>query len=160
MKKLNAMLILILCILLSSGTAQGAVDTKTTVKAGPGVGIPYGALGGNIEISPSDYFSLLAGTGVTEAGFTWVVGAPIYFTDRNQKIRPHLGYYRGTVAVETIRSYYVDDYENIDGTAAGFGIAFNINKHVSLDGEIIYILSNDPDLTLDSPFKIAFGVHF
>ena len=161
MKIFTGTLLLLLLTFSLTVNAQAVTDSSLDVKVGPGVGIPYGGVvGGNIEISPFDYFSLLAGVGITQADLGWVVGGRIYLTDRNHRVRPHLGYYAGTVAVEKIQYYYYDDYKNIDGTAAGFGITFNIKEHLSLDGEIIYILSNQSNLTLDSPVKIAFGVHF
>ena len=129
-----------------------------SVSFGPGLGIPYGIIGGNLEVDFFDYFGICAGVGLSPEGLGSAIGGRIYLAGPDSRVRPRLGYYRGTVgAVE----YAWDEYEDVKGNAAGLGLLIRINDKIGIDGEIIYIESweytkEDPD----SRYKISVGVRF
>ncbi len=157
MKKLLISGLLLLLIIFGFATiALGAESDNVT--GGPGLGIPYGIIGGNLEVGFLDYFAVCAGLGLSPEGLGWCIGGRIYLAGSDSRVRPRLGYYRGIVgAVE----YAWNEYEDVKGNAAGLGMLIRINDRISIDGELIYIASWDyPDEEPDSRYKISVGARF
>lgn len=154
MKKVLISGLFLLIFFCVSTTTLGA----STVSFGPGLGIPYGIIGGNLEVGFFEYFGICAGVGISPEGIGSAIGGRIYLAGADTRVRPRLGYYRGTVgAIE----YAWDEYEDVRGNALGLGLLIKINDKISMDGEIIYIESweytkEEPD----SRYKIFVGVRF
>lgn len=156
MKKLLISGLLLLLVVIGFSTITLGATSESNIFIGPGAGIPYGGIGGNFEIGFSDYFAVCCGLGINPGGVDATFGTRIYLAGKDSRVRPRLGYYRGVVG-------YVDylwDYENIDGSAAGFGLLIKINDRVGIDGEVIYILDWDYDGDPDSRYKISVGARF
>lgn len=147
---------LILLFVFGFSTITLGATSESNILFGPGLGIPYGGIGCNLEISFLDFFAVCGGLGINPGGLDGTVGTRIYLAGIDSKVRPRLGYYRGVVG------YYDDwlDYENIDGSAAGLGLLFKITERFSIDGEVIYILDWDYDGEPDSRYKISVGARF
>ncbi len=161
MKKL---LVAVMLVLLLGLFGQNALAADAS--GGFGLGIPYGVVGGNMQVNLNDNFALSFGLGFTPADVAYAVGARVYLNDSSHPVRPRLGFYYGTVAYEDIVYYngwyFYEEEKNLDGTALGFGLEFGRVGGVRFDGELIYILScQDYEVDdLDSQVKISFGVHF
>lgn len=153
MKKVLISGLFLLIFFSVSTTTLGA----STVSFGPGVGIPYGVIGCNLEVDFFEYFGICAGVGISPEGIGSAIGGRIYLAGADSRVRPRLGYYRGTVgAVE----YAWDEYEDVRGNAIGVGLLIKINDRISMDGEIIYIESWEYAEEPDSRYKISVGVRF
>ncbi len=144
--------------------------TETSfLNAGVGIGIPYGVIGINIELNPllpgsigkaiHSYFSISIGSGFTNAGSSYSIGARIYPMQKDGKFIPRLGVYHGTVAVYNW-SYSAT---NLEGYAFSVGTLYNINAHLALDFDFIYIAEvfgwEMSELNA-SRFKVSFGVRY
>lgn len=156
MQKLLIGGLLLTLIVFGFSTITLGATSESNIAFGPGLGIPYGGIGCNLEISILDYFAVCGAFGFSPGGADVAFGTRIYLAGKDSKVRPRLGYYRGVVG------YYDDwlDYENIKGSAAGCGLQFKITERFGLDGELIYILDWDCDEDLDSRYKISFGARF
>ncbi len=121
------------------------VGKTSFLSTGIGIGIPYGAIGVNIEMNPllpgslgktlHNYFSISIGSGVTNAGNTYSFGARIYPLGKSGKYLPRIGIYEGTVAMYIGRS----NFFNLEGVAISAGILYKINNRISFDCDLVYI---------------------
>jgi hypothetical protein len=147
---------------------QSPAEKESHISAGIGLGIPYGVFGVNVEFSPLlagigesalfDYFSLSAGVGYSPGGLAYAFGCRIYPMGQKDKIRPRISGYYGIVA---LIEYYYDDYDRLEGFAFGGGGLYKINKKISADLEVLYILPNHySDYLEGGRIKLSFGARW
>ena len=137
-------------------TAQ-QTDTGLAVKAGVGMGVPYGILGLGIDIG-IPYFSLVAGVGTALEGVGWGTGVRVYFVDRTHRFRPHLTAMYGTTMIVKAR-----------GTVNGFAFYAGLDHDIGPRGGLILsygagVLTNEyPGWGIKDPrfsFKVMFGINY
>lgn len=144
---------------------QLPAEKESHISAGVGLGIPYGVLGVNVEFNPllpgiadatiQDYFSLSAGVGFSPAGLAYAFGLRIYPMGKEKRIRPRISGYYGIVAMI---EYYYGDYDRLEGFAFGGGALYKINRKISVDLEVLYIMPNDySDYIEGGRFKLSVG---
>ena len=142
---------------------------------GCGFGIPYGVLGGFIELSPISYFSLCGGLGTTLfSGWGWSVGTRLYFVERGYVVRPFASGYYGINGVISIRDQYYNSIfsETYPGFTFGGGLnlSFDEMRKHDIFVEVLYIINPeffdeadamkqtyDMDFYAVFPVKVAIG---
>ncbi len=149
-------IVVLLAIVLSAGfaSADGSTEPKH-IRAGFGLGIPYGVIGGNLEVSPIDHLALTAGLGITPGGPGWSIGGRAYLFGKDKTFRPRLSLLHGVVAVLETRGRGSSTYETITGNA--FGIGFEAG---GFDFDLIFPSGYDmPAGAVEegSDVKISFG---
>jgi hypothetical protein len=118
---------------------------------GVGVGIPYGAIGANLDcnIIP-DVLDLSLGVGV----YPWAddlahnIGLKLYFASKEKSFRPRLSCYYGTNTYVEEPSWFSDEYTAYNGVTIGIGasVAFGRTHRHGLDFDLMYIASTKADL--------------
>jgi hypothetical protein len=95
-----------------------------------GLGIPYGVLGGAVNLG-MDYVTLMAGGGTTiVAGAGYALGLRLYFLHSGHKLRPHLTGVWGTTA-----AYKISGSVDMKGTLRGFGFFAGLDHDVGEPGD-------------------------
>jgi hypothetical protein len=96
-----------------------------------GLGVPYGVLGGAINLG-MDYVTLMAGGGTTVvAGPGYALGLRVHFLDTSHRYRPHLTAVWGTTA-----AYKISGTVDMKGTLRGFGFFAGIDQDVGEPGDV------------------------
>jgi hypothetical protein len=146
------------------------------IGVGCGFGIPYGVLGGYLEVSPVSYLSICGGIGTTVlSGMGWSVGTKIYMMERGYVVRPFGSAYYGTNGVIYITDEYLNEIvsETYDGFSIGGGLNLSFDemrKHEILL-ELLYIinpeffdradaLKQSYDMTFYSVFPVKFAIGY
>ena len=153
-KKIFVLLVLsFLFIHLSFAQEAATVRDNSYLGIGLGLGIPYGVLGANVEVTPIDYFSISGGIGYAPGGVGYSVGARIYPLGRSKDFFPRIGAYYGIVgAIE----YWWTGWDPFDGFAVGAGgVWWKKGKKFSLDGEVIFIFASE--LASSPTIRVSFG---
>jgi hypothetical protein len=142
---------------------------------GLGFGIPYGILGGNLDINVAPNLDLSAGIGAAaSAGVGYSFGLKYFFTPIERTFRPRISAYYGTnTAVEaTTITFYSSSTEKktYSGLNLGLGAQFmwGETKSNGLDFDIIYIATTGLDLeewrdrgfTVEEPGKVKFSIGY
>jgi hypothetical protein len=136
------------------GTDQQTNDVNIFKKNsfGLGLGIPYGALGVNIDINAGSNLNLSLGIGTTIfAGIGYNVGFKYFFTPIERTFRPRVSAYYGINAIvlkEYIGIDKEDEGESYTGLSIGAGAQWMWGKTKSngLDFDIIYIATTGYDV--------------
>jgi len=137
------------------------VRDNSYLAIGPGFGIPYGIIGGSLEVTPDDHFSLSGGIGYCPGGVGYSFGARIYPVGRSRDFFLSIGAYYGIVAViETIGAYH--DYDHVGGFAFGVGgVWWKSKLKFSIDFDLMWVLPNWPSSVAKSdkgfPLRLSFG---
>ena len=152
-----SVLLLGLMFTLPVTTRAAGLDSSTEISCG--LGIPYGVAGGNFELKLQDKYGLCAGLGVSKAGAAWSVGGRFYFDGEIPKIQQYVGLYYGTVTIRETQFFNASStYDNIKGSAAGYGIDYQYSQNITLNGEFVYIVSQNDSGEPDSRYKISIGI--
>lgn len=166
MKK--AFVLLLFALLVGASFACAAeVGSKNNerFRAGLGIGVPYGVLGGNLEVFPVNLISLFLGLGATPAGAGWSIGARLYPFGSQKQFNPRLSVLHGVVAyLETKYWYGTSTYETIDGNALGLGFDWIFSNKYSLDFDVVFLDYSLPAGAKEQGGKtkisIGYGYHF
>ena len=154
-KLLIAGLMLIGLSTISSAHAQGEL------RAGLGIGIPYGILGGNLEYRADEVIALTGGVGINPAGLGWSVGARIYMPGMGN-FKPRLTALRGVVAMLETQYWNGDsDYESLVGEAFGIGFGWTMPSGYTLEFDLLSVSVDTPPGTIiedGGSVKISIGV--
>jgi hypothetical protein len=129
-----------------------------------GAGIPYGAFGSNVEASLIDSLALTGGFGISRGGTGWAVGGRVYPFSNEQKVRPRLSAFYGTVAtLEKKDSSGDSEYKNDTGAAYGVGFDWRVKKW-SFDFDLFYVDYSMPEgyekKGSDVKVSLGYGYHF
>lgn len=163
MKKLVTIGLIFLMIAITSTITLGA-DSESKIRVGLGSGDPYGNFGGNLEFFLGDYFAFSTGAGITPDGLGWSAGGRIYLTRKNCRVRPRLGYYLGSVYKKI--NYYINDtyidttYQTATANMAGIALDIKISDKVSLDPELLYVISDNADNEFRGDISLSMGIHW
>ena len=151
-------------------TEEQPVSPPNNARIGLGFGIPYGMLGVNFEVLPSDYFSILLGVGGYQGVLGLAVGLRGYVSPRSSIFRPRLTFLCGTVGVLTKTTYNYYNYKKsttrdpITGTALGVGFSWKYSPKWGMDFDILYPFFNKPVGTSQSDgtlkVSLGFGYYF
>ncbi|VAW87952.1 hypothetical protein MNBD_GAMMA18-1374 [hydrothermal vent metagenome] len=153
-KLLIAGLVLFGISTISSAHAQGEL------RAGLGIGIPYGILGGNLEYRANEVIALTGGVGINPAGLGWSVGARIYMPGMGN-FKPRLTALHGVVAILETRYWGGDsDYESLTGEAFGIGFGWTMSSGYTLEFDLLSVNADTPPGTIEKggSVKISIGV--
>ena len=157
----------VLIIFIFSSVIYSQESSQVVLKKnsfGVGLGIPYGVLGGNIDINVAPNLNLSAGIGTTVlAGIGYSCGFKYFFMPIERTFRPRVSAYYG---VNTMIEYIggSKDNESFSGVNLGVGAQWMWGKTKSkgLDFDIIYIATTGLDAEekgVEEPdkVKISFG---
>lgn len=152
-----------------------AQEEKSENSWGIGFGIPYGVLGGNIDINIAPNFNLSAGLGTTiVAGLGYNVGVKYFLSSIENSFRPRISAYYGVNAA-VLKEYpslldKEDDGEAFTGVSLGVGAQWmwGESKTSGLDFDIIYLASTGLDIDklkdegfmVDEPGKIKISIGY
>lgn len=104
-------------------------------KLGVGFGIPYGVLGGGLELGHT-YVTTTGGVGTTIfGGAGWSAGARVYFNRRAAKFRPFIAGVYGTTLVYDI---VVIGGEDLNGTLLGPAFYAGLDHDVGKPGAFVF----------------------
>ncbi|MFC2083539.1 hypothetical protein ACFLS9_00635 [Bacteroidota bacterium] len=132
---------------------------------GFGFGIPYGILGGNIDINVVPNLNLSAGIGSTIlAGIGYSFGIKYFFMPIEQTFRLRVSAYYGTnAAIE----YSGDSKDNESFAGLNLGVGFQMmwgeTKSNGLDFDIIYIATTGLDAKeegVEEPVKVKISLGY
>ena len=141
---------------------------------GIGLGIPYGVLGGNIDINVAPNFNLSAGIGTSiVAGLGYNIGLKYFFSSIKQSFRPRVSAYYG-INSAVLKKYpggiKEDEGEAFTGVSLGVGAQWmwGESKTSGLDFDIIYLASTGLDIDklkdegfdVDEPGKIKISIGY
>lgn len=165
MKKLIIIGIIFLMFAMTSTITLGA-DSESKIRVGLGSGDPYGNFGGNLEFLLGDYFAISTGAGITPDDLGWSAGGRIYLAPKDCRVRPRLGYYLGSVFKKTkqyeridgVRNYLDTTYQTATVNMAGIALDIKISDKVSLDPELLYVVSDDAEFNGD--ISLSMGIHW
>jgi len=149
-----------------------AQDEKSENTWGVGLGIPYGVLGGNIDINIAPNFNLSAGIGTSiVAGLGYNVGLKYFFSSVENSFRPRISAYYG-VNSAVLKKFpnKEDEGEAYTGASIGLGAQWmwGESKTSGLDFDIIYLASTGLDIDklkdegfdVDEPSKIKISIGY
>lgn len=129
---------------------------------GAGFGIPYGALGVNLEINVIPYLSLSGGFGTTVyAGVGWSAGARGYFIKPGHLWRPRISAFYGTNKIYS-EGRGNPNNKSYPGFTAGIGQIVLFKRH-GFDLDLMYIINSQIDNEHNedySKIKISVGYRF
>jgi hypothetical protein len=103
------------------------------VKAGAGLGIPYGILGVGAEVG-MPYISVLGGVGTAINGTGWSVGARAYVLPPGNYWRPHATLVYGTTATYDITVINGSVTTDNTGVLKGLGIYLGVDQDIGRPG--------------------------
>ena len=128
-------------------------NTFADTAAGPGIGIPYGILGINLNHKATDNIDLSLGLGTTILdGSAYSVGAKYYFEKEESGVR--LSAYYGTNAVIEANAdctglcFGFADYEKFEGLTVGIGWGRRPGKS-GWDVDVMYVVTTGADERID-----------
>ncbi len=153
-KLLIAALMLIGLSTISSAHAQGEL------KAGLGIGIPHGGLGGSLEYRANEVIALTGGVGINPAGLGWSVGARAYMPGMGN-FKPRLTALHGVVAILETRYWGGDsEYESLTGEAFGIGFGWTMSSGYTLEFDLLSVNVDIPPGTIGEggSVKVSIGV--
>jgi len=140
-----------------------------------GAGIPYGGIGGNLEMKIVSGLRLSAGFGsMLYAGVGWNLGLRYYPIRSSSHFSPRISVYYGTNSVleKFNLSSGESEHETHTGATIGVGteVFFGRAKQHGMDFEILYIVDYDSTIDRmldeistgdqDSRFKVSVGYRF
>lgn len=128
-----------------------AVESKKSfVSIGFGYGIPYGVLGGGIEITPVEQVGFTAGVGYALEGVGYSFGLRVYPLRKNPWA-PYLAGYYGIVGV-------VLDGDTFDGGAFGGGVKYKRARY-SVTAEVLFLVHEKvAGFEYGTPVKFSGGI--
>ncbi|MBN2709507.1 MAG: hypothetical protein JXR46_10730 [Calditrichaceae bacterium] len=125
-------------------TSSEVYETKKN-SFGFGLGIPYGVLGGNVDINMAPQLNVSIGIGSSiVAGIAYNAGLKYFLNTIEHSFRPRLSAYYGINAISSI----ADHEETYTGFSLGFGAQWmwGNTKSNGLDFDVIYIVSTGYDI--------------
>jgi hypothetical protein len=144
----HIIVMLVLLSLVSLSWAQEASEKAPVYDKnswGLGFGIPYGVLGGNIDVNVAPNLNISFGIGTTiVAGIGYNAGLKYFFSSVENTLRPRILAFYGVNAMSSIG----DDNESYTGLSigAGFQWMWGDTKSNGLDIDIIYVATTGYDL--------------
>jgi hypothetical protein len=120
-----------------------SVHYTTSGSIGAGIGVAYGVIGINGEITLFKYLALSAGFGTTiYAGGAYSVGGRAYFAPAGAKWRPRISAHYGTNAIISVTGGQ-EIAEKFEGMTLGIGILGMLgeNRRSGFDFEVVYLVS-------------------
>lgn len=99
-----------------SAQAAGAEKERPN-KISIGLGVPYGILGGNLEIE-KNHFAVSGGLGYDLAGLGWAVGARVYLNEPTKAFRLRASCFYGIVALAEKKKNTYSDYPGFTPSSA------------------------------------------
>jgi hypothetical protein len=124
-------------------TGVETVKYPSTGSVGVGIGVAYGVIGFNGELSLLKYLGLSGGYGTTiVAGDAYSFGARLYATPSGSKWRPRISAHYGTNAFISVTGAR-EIQEKFKGLTLGAGVLgmFGEKRRTGFDIEIVYLQS-------------------
>ena len=154
---------ILILALLSFISISNAQETTTETPAidknswGLGFGIPYGVLGGNIDVNVAENLNISAGLGTTVlAGIGYNVGLKYFFSSFENTMRPRVLAFYGVNTLSSIGN----QEESYTGLSIGGGIQWmwGSTKSNGLDVDIIFVATSSYDGDEDyGKMKLSIG---
>ncbi|MFH0775682.1 MAG: hypothetical protein V2A53_09390 [bacterium] len=154
-------------------SAQAAdAEKERPNKISIGLGVPYGILGGNLEIE-KNHLAISGGLGYDLAGLDWAVGARAYLNEPDEAFRLRASCFYGVVALAEKKkdAYSESTYEDYSGLAPSLGFEWRFGKNVSLEFDLLYAIFDEEEIKTElkregytmtedfgSPIRISFGL--
>ncbi len=177
MNRLIIALTVFALLLLSQAYAE---ESRTEVSEEPphnsiasGVGVPFGGIGGNLELRIVPGVRVAAGLGtMVGAGVGWSFGLRYYPIRSFSRVSPRLSVYYGTNSVLKVMNPNATaraDFEAYNGLTFGVGteVYLGSRRTHGIDFEILYIADYDSEIDRlikedlirdrDSNFKVSVG---
>ncbi len=128
---------------------------------GLGIGMPYGGLGVNYELSLNDYFAPTVGVGSLPENTGWNVGLRLYYPGRDHKFRGRITALYGTNTVlERERNNSDSDYDTETGFSGGIGFNWRFGKAWAFDGDLFFAESDIPEGYEEKGGDVKFSLGF
>jgi len=146
MKRIGVMLVLFTLISLS--WSQETAEDKPVIDKnswGLGFGIPYGVLGGNVDVNIAPNLNVSFGLGTTIlAGVGYNFGLKYFFSSVENTMRPRIMAFYGVNAMSEIGN----DTDTYTGLSLGGGIQWmwGETKSNGLDIDVIFIATTGYDI--------------
>ena len=153
MSRIVAVVTIFLLVSSVAWAQEPSTDNSSLKKNsfGLGLGIPYGVLGGNVDVNIAPNLNLSIGLGTTIlAGVGYNVGIKYFFAPIDRTFRPKVSAYYG-INSAVLKEYYGIDKEDEGEAYAGFSIGggaqwmWGETKSQGLDLDIIYIATTGYD---------------
>ena len=154
---------IIILVLLSSSAVLAqekpvSIPKVGSTTSGVGLGVPYGVLGVNTDLSVSPNVSLTLGLGTSVvAGTAYNFGLKCYLTPPDQTFRPRISAYYG---VNAIRASSFGEGKSYRGISLGAGAQWmwGQSKKHGLDFDVMYLATSAQGAPTDgSKVKISIG---
>lgn len=136
-----------------------AEESRTGVSEEPpynsiasGVGVPFGGIGGNLELRIVPGVRVAAGLGtMVGAGLGWSFGLRYYPVRSFSRVSPRLSVYYGTNSVLKVMNPNATaraDFETYNGLTFGVGseVYFGSRKTHGIDFEVLYVADYDSEI--------------
>lgn len=159
--------------------ADSAFEKERPNKISIGLGVPYGILGGNLEIEKSR-LAISGGLGYDLAGLGWAIGARAYLNEPAKTFRLRAGCFYGIVVL--VEKKYISygygygydsstTYEDYPGFAPTLGFEWRFGEDTSFEFDLVYLIYDEDGIKKElkeegysvtedfgSPIKISLGV--
>lgn len=126
---------------------------------GIGIGVPYGIIGGNIDLNIISNINGSFGLGTTYfAGASYNVGLKLFFTNALEVFRPRVFIFYGINSVDKYEKS--DDNNSYSGLSFGLGSQFLWHKtKMGFDFDVVYIAtSSKGKIDPKNSIKISVGL--
>ena len=140
--KLLAQTVSLLFMLTVFCVPANANSTEDAI--GFGIGLPYGGLGVNYELSFNDYIAPTIGLGILPGNAGWNIGMRLYYPARDHKFRGRITALYGTNTVLEKKNIFSgsSDYELEAGFSGGIGFSWRFGKAWAFDGDLFFVESD------------------
>lgn len=152
---------MVLFLFTTSTYSQQLSKEKEPIKnsLGIGIGVPYGIIGGNIDINIFSNVNGSFGLGTTYfSGASYNLGIKIFFVDAKETFRPRVFAFYGINSVDKYERS--DDNNSYTGLSLGLGGQFLWRKtKMGFDFDIVYIAtSSKGKIDPKNSIKISLGL--
>jgi len=153
-------------------SAQAAdAEKERPNKISIGLGVPYGILGGNLEIE-KNHLAISGGLGYDLAGLGWAVGARAYLNEPTKAFRLRASCFYGIVTLAEKKNTSIKNtYEDYSGFTPSLGFEWRFGKDVSFEFDLLYAIFDEEEIKTElkregytmtedfgSPIRISFGL--
>ncbi len=129
--------LIVLTFLFTLTFSAPAYSNQLEHVIGWGLGVPYGGIGANYELSVNDYFAPTVGLGLLPENIGWNVGARLYYPGRDAKLRGRVTALYGTNTLLKRTIWGKEEYDTDTGLTGGIGINWRFGDHWAFDADLL-----------------------
>lgn len=111
---------------------------------GFGLGLPYGGIGVNYELSFNDYAVPIVSIGYMPDNVGWNGGIRLYYPGRESKFRGRITGLYGTNTLLEKKSSHSSQYNTENGFSGGVGFNWRFGQSWAFDHDLFFVNSDVP----------------